>query len=335
MPPNTNLKKLQEAIKLLNEGNNPFLTMYFIFKDGVVRKVDIEKKVQDEFAGKFKNFLRDNYTSDNLVVGTVSTADERKYDILEFDIDLVSPLEELKKLVESPDKETYSHKKDKNMKLDGYIFIMGNDKTKISFYKEHYPMDSISRDTYTIIGRDDSRFVQVPEDEVYKLNNKIDFLQLDDTLYVLNPQVMETNFKIHNILKAKAFFVIGDINKGKVLENPEFINQIINEKAAFARKVLRVNKESAVIKLPFKDIKRFVEKHPHLNGKLKFNKRETKFALHTKTSALLFIKLMDDDFLKSELTQLLYDSITKDAINLEKEESKKSKKKRRNKQLLN
>lgn len=314
---------------MLNEGGKPYLTMYFIFKDGVVRQVDIDKKVQDDFAEKFKSFLSENYSSDNLVVGKVSTADERKYDILEFDIDLVSPLEELKNLVNSPDKEKYSHKKDKLLKLDGYVFIMGNDKTKISFYKEHYPMDSISRDTYTIFGRDDSRFVQVPEDEVYKLNNKIDFLQVKDTLFVVNPQVMETNFKIHNILKTKAVHVISDINKGKVLENPEFINQIINEKPAFARKVLRVNKESPVIKLPFKDIRTFVEKHPHLNGKLRFNKRENKFALHTKTSALLFIKLMDDDFLKSELTQRLYDSITKDAINLEKVKEDKTLKKKK------
>lgn len=178
-----------------------------------------------------------------------------------------------------------------------------------------------------LFGGDDSRFVQVPENEVYKLNNKIDFLQLDDTLFVLNPQVMETNFKIHNILKTKAVHVISDINKGKVLENPDFINQIIKEKPAFARKVLRVNKESPVLKLPFKDIKTFVEKHPHLKGKLKFNKRETKFALHTKTSAELFIKLMDDDFLKSELTQRLYDSITKDALNTEKNSAGKKKKK--------
>lgn len=326
MPPNTSLKNLQDAIKLLNEGNNPYLTMYFVFKDGIIRQVDIDKKVQEDFSRKFKNFLSENYSSDNLVFGKVTTADERKYDVLEFDIDIVAPLEELKNLVKSPEKETYSHKKDKNLKLDGYAFIMGNDKTKISFYKEHYPMDSISRDTYTIFGRDDSRFVQVPEDEVYKLNNKIDFLQLDDTLFVLNPQVMETNFKIHNILKTKAEHVISEINKGKVLQNPEFINQIINEKPAFARKVLRINRESPVIKLPFKDIKTFVEKHPHLKGKLRFNKKETKFSLHTKTSAMLFIKLMDDDFLKSELTQRLYDSITKDAINLENEESNKSQK---------
>jgi hypothetical protein len=331
MPPNTNLKNLQKAIKFLNEGSNPYLTMYFVFKDGVVRQVDIDQKVQDDFAIKFKSFLNENYSSENLVAGMVSTADERRYDILEFDIDLVPPLEKLKELMESPVKEKYSHKTDKDMKLDGYVFIMGNDKTEIAFYKEHYPMDSISRDTYTIFGRDDSRFVQVPENEVYKLNNKIDFLQLNDILFVLNPKVMETNFKVHNILKTKAVHVISDINKGKVLENPEFINQFINEKPAFARKVLRVNKESPVMKLPFKDIRTFVEKHPHLKGKLKFNKRDTKFALHTKTSALLFIKLMDDDFLKSELTQRLYDSITKDAINLEKTKETKTIKKKRKK----
>lgn len=333
MPQSMNLKKLTHAVKLIQDGNTPFLTMYFVLKneenETVVRLVNIEKDIQNEFAEKFRKFLSEKLSVENLVSGKVSSADERKYDVLEFDIDLVQPLDELKKLLELPDADNYSYKKDNKLKLDGYIFIMGNEKIKVSFYKEHYPMDSITRDTFVIFGRADSKFVKVPEDEIFKLNNKIDFLQIGETLYVLNMQVMETNFKIHNVLKVKAEAVITEMNKNKILENQEFINEIISETPAFARKVLRVNKESPVMKLPFPDIKKFVDAHPHLKGKLKFNKNGTKFSLHTKKSATLFIKLMDDDFLRSDLTQRLYDSITKDRMDSEepKDNSKDKKKK--------
>ena len=90
---------------------------------------------------------------------------------------------------------------------------------------------------------------------IFRLNNKIDFLQIGDALWVLNMQVMETNFKIHNILKKKAEIFIEEINKKSFVENPSFIKEIINENPAFARKVLRINKNSPVIKLPFNDIK--------------------------------------------------------------------------------
>lgn len=329
---NTLRKMIQEVIKKFKGDSIPFLTMYFVFKgvdEPIIRLVDIDKSVADDFASKFRNYLTENYGQQHLVVGNVSDADERKYDALIFDIDTVSPLEKLQELLSNPDATKYKHSKDKDLKLDGYIFIMGNDKVKVSFYKENYTLDSITRDSYTMFGRSDSRFVSVQEDQIFRLNSKIDFLQASDNLYVLNMQVMETNFKIHNVLKKKAENFISEIKADGFVDNPEYIIERINENPSFARKVLKVNKESPVMKLPFKDLKTFVDKHPHLNGKLKFNKRGTKFALDTKTSAQLFIKLMDDDFLKSELTQKLYDSITKDRLETENniKNSKKANKK--------
>lgn len=322
---------MQELIKKLQGENTPYLTMYFVFKGepSIIKLVDIEKSVQDDFAKKFRDFLTKNYLSNNLVIGNISDADERNYDALVFDIDLVSPLDDLSRLLAIPDAKKYQHSKDKELKLDGYIFILGNDKTKCAFYKEHYSMDSIARDSFTLFGRSDSRFVAVNEDEIFRLNSKIDFLQTEDKLYVLNMQVMESNFKIHNVLKKKAENFISEIKADGFIENPEFIIERIQENPSFARKVLRVNKESPVMKLPFSDIKKFVEKHPVLNGKLKYNNKGTKFSLDTKNSATLFIKLMDDDFLKSDLTQRLYDSITKDRLEIEaaKETAKAKKKK--------
>lgn len=46
----------------------------------------------------------------------------------------------------------------------------------------------------------------------------------------------------------------------------------------------------------------------------------TQFALDTKVSKDLFVKLLNDDFLTSELTQLYYDSLAKDNIENENEQ---------------
>lgn len=316
---------IQEVSKKLEGATIPYLTMYFVFKgteEPIIRLVDIDKSVKDDFANKFKKYLADNFSRKDLVIGKLSEADDRKYDALVYDIEIIEPIDQLKKLIAKPDIDKYDHSKDKKLKLDGYIFIMGNDKIKFAFYKEHYSMDSIARDSFILFGRSDSRFVSITEDQIFRLNNKIDFLQTSENLYVLNMQVMETNFKIHNVLKKKAEKCISQINADKFIENPEYIIDRINENPSFARKVIKVNKESPVMKLSFPDIKTFVDGHPHLKGKLKFNKQGTKFSLDTKNSAQLFIKLMDDDFLKSELTLKLYDSITKDRLEIEKANTK-------------
>jgi hypothetical protein len=38
--------------------------------------------------------------------------------------------------------------------------------------------------------------------------------------------------------------------------------------------------------------------------------------LHTRTAKDLFVKLLNDDFLTSELTKLFYDSLAKDGIEI-------------------
>jgi hypothetical protein len=313
---------LKQAIDDLNSGSEPYLTMYFVFKGEdtpILRRVDIEKEVQNQLAAGFTKFLTENYAKKDLKIGKVSTADDRKLDFLEYDIEIIAPLDVLARVLEKPEVQKYSYAKDKDHIIDGYIFIIGNENVKISLYKEHYPFDTIARDSFVIFGRSDSRFVSIKEDDVFKLNNKIDFVQVGNRLYVLNLKVMESNFKIHTVLKRKAELALVEIDKKRNVENMAFLKEIINENPAFARKVLRVNLQSPVIKLPFGDIKKFVQGHPHLTGKLKFNSKGNKFKLHSKSAATLFIKLMDDDFLKSELSQKLYDSITKDQIDSEVE----------------
>lgn len=54
-----------------------------------------------------------------------------------------------------------------------------------------------------------------------------------------------------------------------------------------------------------------------MRNKIRYTPDGTQFALDTKVSKDLFVKLLNDDFLTSELTQLYYDSLAKDNIESE------------------
>ena len=58
----------------------------------------------------------------------------------------------------------------------------------------------------------------------------------------------------------------------------------------------------------------FSKTHPAIKNKLKYTTDESQFLLDTKTSKNLFIKLLNDDFLISELTKLHYESLAKDSV---------------------
>lgn len=57
----------------------------------------------------------------------------------------------------------------------------------------------------------------------------------------------------------------------------------------------------------------FIKNHPITKSKLKLN-GDDKLILDTKISVEVFLKLLDDDYLQSELTKLLYDSRSKDGL---------------------
>lgn len=332
MHQNMKQNNIQKTVELLSKTISPFLTMYFVFKDGesnyTIKLVDLEKSVINDFSTKFREYLIDKFSkTPNLNISSLSNADDRSYDAILYDLEVPELLKELKAINSDPVREKYSYKEHGELQLKGYIFIIGNDKVSLSFYKEHHSVDLITRDSYLIFGRRDSRFVKLT-DEIYKITPTIDFLQVENDLYVLNLSVLERNFKIHDIIKKEAERYISSVNMKGFIENDKYISELINENIAFARKVLRVNKESPVMKLPFASIKTFVQNHPHLSGKLEFNGRGNKILLTTKTSANLFVKLMDDDFLKSDLTQQLYDSITKDRLEFEKKQAERKQKKR-------
>ena len=67
--------------------------------------------------------------------------------------------------------------------------------------------------------------------------------------------------------------------------------------------------------IPNNEIIQFCQNFPTLTGKIRFNEAADKIILDTKVSKDLFIQLLMDNFLTSELTKSYYASVAKDSIN--------------------
>lgn len=65
---------------------------------------------------------------------------------------------------------------------------------------------------------------------------------------------------------------------------------------------------------PKEAIVEFTKNTPELAGKFKYSEDGTQIRLDTKKSKIAFLKLMNDAFLHSELTQQWYDASAKDNI---------------------
>ena len=89
------------------------------------------------------------------------------------------------------------------------------------------------------------------------------------------------------------------------------------EDLTFARKIAQLDDHSVVLnELSAEIIIEFAETFPKLRGRFKFNQNKTKFDLSTKKSQNLFLKLLNDDFLSSELNKRYYESASKDPLEI-------------------
>ena len=85
---------------------------------------------------------------------------------------------------------------------------------------------------------------------------------------------------------------------------------------SFSKKLSKVAEQSLIItkRIPNEKVINFSKNNPGLRNKFKYNDSGDKIILDTKSSRLAFIKLLNDDYLVSELTEQPYDSLAKDKI---------------------
>lgn len=92
------------------------------------------------------------------------------------------------------------------------------------------------------------------------------------------------------------------------------------ENVSFARKFSKLVSNSPVLgKVSNQAIIDFTNTHPALRSKFRYSADGSKLQLVTKLSKKLFIKLLNDDYLTSNLTNQYYDSIAKDKVSVEQE----------------
>jgi hypothetical protein len=124
------------------------------------------------------------------------------------------------------------------------------------------------------------------------------------------------------VIKREAALGIDAIVSAKLLTNPDVLRELVDD-VKYARRFTKVAKASPVLKagVSGESIVQFCKTFPNLVGRIKFNEENNKVILDTKASIDLFIKVLMDDFLTSELTKFHYASVAKDAVEPSGEEA--------------
>lgn len=299
----------------LNPNNNVGAVLYFVLDyegETVIRFADIENVAKMELKNRFLEYIQEKFiNNEGLHYQNISEADDRKNVVYKYDIDeRPESLNILDEILENEEQIHFNFNQDQLSNIKGYLITIGNEGNKIALYKKNHSMNILRRDRFLLVPSGE-RLVEVQND-VIALDKSFDFMMVDDNLIVLKLNILERYFGFENVIRNQAINTIGLIEANELLEDIEQLLEIA-QSMPNARKLMKI-RNSPVLNVPAINVMNFIRNHPELTGKISFNADGTKINLDTGISKKLFLKLLNDDFLFSQLTELQYDSHAKDKL---------------------
>jgi hypothetical protein len=300
--------------------------LFFLLKkdDGLeIRKGDLDAgtqvKLTENFYGHTVNYLK----NDELKVMGLTEADDRK-DVL-YQYDYKQPIQEFE-LINSVQTATsiqeYDLKEDKLSEIKGFIFAYVHKNIRVTLYKENYEVMMVKKNAgdkpsekINILLTGSNQLKEFDE-SIFRLNYDFDFMMVNGELFVKDLKKLESKFGFVEVVKKKALDSIHEIGVLDLVQDITKLEQGISD-VSFARKVVKVASKSVVLrKCNKKDIIKFIDTYDEtLKKKFKFDESGQYINLDTKVSRTVFLQLLDDSFLYSQLTSNKYVSGSKDDIN--------------------
>lgn len=318
------MKNLKNNISTVIEENHS-LNLFFVLKtsDGfIIKRADVEsEKTAPElcqlYVDRLKNTVLEN---DEISIVNLSCADERinvlyRYDYSVFpeELQLINSFN----IRDAIKLEFFDFNDDNISQLFAFIIYIGNMKDGVLLFRKHYPVTMIKRGTFLLFKRGE-RLEKFDDSDIFRMNGDYNILKVDNQMYVKDLPVLEKNCGFEELIRERANNIIKVINQRSLVEDITALTEASKD-ISFAKKLAKTYNNSPVIKkeIPNDKIIEFCKSNPGLTNVFKYSLDGKRFVLDTKSAKLKFLKLLNDDYLISELTQSYYNSIAKDSISIE------------------
>ncbi|MCX6075698.1 MAG: DUF4868 domain-containing protein [Campylobacterales bacterium] len=309
----SSLKKSLEEILGCDEVT---LELYLISKENEITFSSISDEASGSLLKLFKESISDTLLNDEneyrlKSIDSANDEDAKTY----YYFDSENVYEKISHLAnfDSEGHDTFSFKDTSFSDIETFIIKIGTSEKNILLYKKNYPINLLKRGKTLFFKQSDENIDELKED-ILKIDRNFQFLVLNEHILVIKLDMLESSLGYESVIVKKAEEALATIGAIDFLDDISKLEEMVKSKK-IAKKVNLV-KNSPVINI-IRDnqskVISFIENHPELKKSLKFGE-DGKLELKSKVSVEKFLKLLDDDYLKSELTDLLYDSLNKDKI---------------------
>ena len=286
--------------------------------DDIPRKLDIKNENLKDLLEVFSFGIKSSLREKDYSIISLSTADERKDCYYKYDIEEnPAEIELLTSVIGNDNIPIFDFIVCNIKQIRALIIIISGGEKVITLFKKLTPVEKIIGQSSFLMHKANHRFEKF-EDNLLRISPSFQILHIDNETIILDINLLEKFFGFVDVIKREATLGVNAIREMQLVSNIETLTELIDD-IKFARKLTKIARYSPVIvkRIPNSTIINFTQTHPALKNKIQYNADKTQITLHTKVAKNLFIKLLNDDFLTSELTRSYYESLAKDDIIIE------------------
>lgn len=268
-------------------------------------------QINDELKASVTNILdtviRDKFLGDDTILDSSDNIDDNRKVLYEIPLsDFYNPFS----CISGYASITAVYDESAQEFLMGFLFrINTNDDAVIWAYQNVYQQQLVKRSKSVFAMFAGNTYVPLDRD-VLKIESKVDFLLLDSSLIALNIGLLERNFGFEKYIRAEAKKTVQAVLAMGILSSTEKFAALEN-KLTNAKKLMKA-KRSPVLEMSPTTLIQKLSEHPRYKDKFSFT--GNKIVIKSQKNALEFIKMLNDNIVRSDLTNQEYDSSIKERL---------------------
>lgn len=293
------------------------LKLYATTKQGDTKKVSISSDVSDSLLELFKNNITDMFLNEEkeyrLKPIEQSNTEEAKAYYYFTNQTIYEKLEKLHGFNGAQDEEIFNFENTNLNDIETFYISIATEEKSITLYKKNYPINLLKRGK-TLFFTKSATTIDEFKNDILKIDQSFQFIACDEHVIIANLSMLEKQLGYDTVITQKAREIVNTIASLGFLEDIVKLQEMTGS-TRIAKK-LNLIKESQVFSIMQTDVEKvkiFISKIEDLKKSLKFNS-ENKLQVNSKIGVEKFLKLLDDDYLKSELTENVYDSLSKEKV---------------------
>ena len=289
------------------------------FKKGnnTPHKVNVDPSLINEIIPVISYGIQTLLVEKEYIIVNYSTADERKGRYYLYDLDDVPVnLKRMSEVIGNAHYQNFDFSDDGFNELDHFVIVL-SDKNGLVFslYKSFSSVEKLTKSTKSVFGIMGDDILKSFDGRLLRIGPNFQVIFIADKYIILDDKFAESTFDLHAVLNNQASKYINSLEEKKLILDFNKLNKY-KDRISFSRKLVKVLSTSKLLNnnVTKEDIFDFIAKDEKLSKVLRIKEKDgEKFIeITNKNNAKVFLELLNDEFVYSQLTNQKYQAANKD-----------------------